>query len=50
MDSVLDKLHEGGISVFLATPSGGKPAWLAARYPETLRVSAARESVARRSA
>ncbi|EHE5102599.1 beta-galactosidase [Salmonella enterica] len=42
MDTVLDKLYEGGISVFLATPGGGKPAWLAARYPETLRVSAAR--------
>ncbi len=42
MDNVLDTLHAGGISVFLATPSGGKPAWLAARYPETLRVSAAR--------
>lgn len=42
MDTVLDKLHDGGISVFLATPGGAKPAWLAARYPETLRVSADR--------
>ena len=42
MDKVLDKLYEGGISVFLSTPGGAKPAWLAERYPETLRVSAER--------
>ncbi|WP_258316068.1 beta-galactosidase, partial [Escherichia coli] len=45
LDEVLDKLHAGGISVFLATPSGAKPAWLAARYPEVLRVSASREKM-----
>lgn len=42
MDRVLDKLCEAGISVFLATPGGARPAWLTARYPETLRVSTAR--------
>lgn len=45
LDEVLDKLHAGGISVFLATPSGAKPAWLAARYPEVVRVSASREKM-----
>ena len=35
---VLDRLHENGISVFLATPSGARPAWMRRRYPEVLRV------------
>ena len=35
---VLDRLHENGISVFLATPSGARPAWMSRRYPEVLRV------------
>lgn len=34
----MDKLHNNGISVILATPSGAKPAWLAQKYPEVLRV------------
>ena len=34
----LDKLHAGGISVLLATPSGARPGWLSAKYPEVLRV------------
>lgn len=38
MDQVLDKLHENGISVFLATPSGARPAWMSQKYPEVLRV------------
>ena len=36
---VLDKLHENGISVFLATPSGARPAWMDAKYPEVMRVN-----------
>ena len=40
MDTILDKLHANGIRVNLATPTGAKPAWLAANYPETLRVDA----------
>ena len=35
---MLDRLHENGISVFLATPSGARPAWMSRRYPEVLRV------------
>ncbi|QQN35478.1 beta-galactosidase [Rahnella aceris] len=38
LDQVLDKLHENGISVFLATPSGARPAWMSQKYPEVLRV------------
>ncbi len=40
LDKVIDNLHTAGIKVFLATPSGARPAWLAAKYPEVLRVSA----------
>ena len=36
--SVLDRLHENGVSVFLATPSGARPAWMSLKYPEVLRV------------
>ncbi|HCQ4576656.1 TPA: beta-galactosidase, partial [Escherichia albertii] len=43
LDEVLDKLYAGGVSVFLSTPSGAKPAWLTARYPQVLRVNASRE-------
>ncbi|MFC3911961.1 beta-galactosidase [Pseudaeromonas sharmana] len=39
LDSVLDNLHQNGISVFLATPSGARPAWLSNKFPEVLRVS-----------
>jgi beta-galactosidase len=42
LDSILDKLAENGISVFLATPSGARPAWLSQAYPEVLRVNSAR--------
>ncbi|XBS70011.1 beta-galactosidase [Acerihabitans sp. KWT182] len=38
LDEVLDKLHQHRISVFLATPSGARPAWLSQKYPEVLRV------------
>ena len=38
LESVLDELHAGGISVFLATPSGARPAWMSQKYPEVLRV------------
>ena len=37
MDKMLDDLHGAGINVFLATPSGARPGWLAAGYPEVLR-------------
>ncbi len=38
LDTILDKMHENGIAAILATPSGARPAWLAQKYPEVLRV------------
>ncbi len=40
LDDIIERLHRGGISVFLATPSGAKPNWLGLRYPEVRRVDA----------
>ncbi len=39
MDQIIDRLHKAGIKIFLATPSGARPAWMAEKYPEVLRVS-----------
>lgn len=39
LDHMIDTLYNNGISVILATPSGARPAWLSARYPEVLRVT-----------
>ena len=38
LDSLLDKLQQNNIAVFLATPSGARPAWMSQKYPEVLRV------------
>lgn len=38
LDRILDKLHENGKDVILATPSGARPVWLSQKYPEVLRV------------
>lgn len=38
LDTIMDKLVENGVYAILATPSGARPAWLAAKYPEVLRV------------
>ena len=38
LDSILDKLYAAGIHVFLATPSGARPAWMSQAYPQVLRV------------
>ena len=38
LDQVIDRLWKGGIHVDLATPSGARPAWMAQKYPEVLRV------------
>ena len=38
LDQVMDMLHENGIKAILATPSGARPAWLAQKYPQVLRV------------
>ncbi|PTM59773.1 beta-galactosidase [Desmospora activa] len=42
LDRVLDTFAENGIYAFLATPSGARPAWMSAKYPEVLRVEANR--------
>ncbi len=39
MDALIDRLWRAGIHVILATPSGARPAWMAQRYPEVLRVT-----------
>jgi beta-galactosidase len=38
LDTVMDMLAENGGYVVLATPSGARPAWMAKKYPEVLRV------------
>lgn len=42
LDRVLDSFAANGIYALLATPSGARPAWMSARYPEVLRVGANR--------
>ena len=39
LDQVIDRLWKGGIHVFLATPSGARPSWMAQKHPEVLRVN-----------
>jgi beta-galactosidase len=39
MAKTIDRLYAAGVRVILATPSGARPAWLAEKYPEVLRVS-----------
>ena len=34
LDKTLDRLHNNGISVILATPSGARPAWMDRSHPE----------------
>ena len=36
LDTVIGKLHAGGIAVNLATATASPPPWVSARYPETL--------------
>ncbi len=39
LDNILDSLYSAGIRVFLSTPSGARPSWLAHKYPEVLRTA-----------
>jgi len=39
LDRVIEKLHENGIKIILATPTGARPNWLAKKYEETNRVT-----------
>ena len=34
LDDIMDRMAKAGKKVFLATPSGSKPAWLSQKYPE----------------
>nr|MBO2494623.1 beta-galactosidase [Clostridia bacterium] len=45
LDTIMDKLAENGIYAILATPSGARPAWLAQKYPEVLRVLPNRQRI-----
>lgn len=40
LDDVFERAARQGIKLFLATPSAGKPAWLAQKYPDAQRVGA----------
>ena len=42
MREIIARLYRAGISVALATPSGARPAWMARKYPEVMRVNADR--------
>ena len=39
LDDVMDRAAQRGMAVVLATPSGAKPNWMAAKYPEIRRMS-----------
>ena len=39
LDDIFDRAEAQGTKVILATPSGARPRWLAATYPEVLRVN-----------
>lgn len=43
LDEVMDMLAANGIKAVLATPSGARPAWMAEKYPEVLRVDGNRQ-------
>jgi beta-galactosidase len=40
LDRVLDRLHDGGIKVALATPTASPPPWFTLAHPEAMPVSA----------
>jgi len=42
LDQVLDSFAENGVYAWLATPSGARPAWMSAKYPEVRRIGANR--------
>ncbi|MBR4765722.1 MAG: beta-galactosidase [Clostridia bacterium] len=39
LDEIMEKFSRNGIAAVLATPSGARPAWMALKYPEVLRVN-----------
>jgi beta-galactosidase len=38
LDNIMDRLAKKGYNAIIATPSGARPAWMAAKYPEVRRV------------
>lgn len=42
LDKIFDDIDSFGGKVILATPSGARPAWMSQKYPDVLRVNAAR--------
>ena len=38
LEKIIDNLYENGIYTVLSTPSGARPAWMAEKYEEVLRV------------
>jgi len=42
LDQIMENMYANGIHVILATPSGGKPPWMAGKYPEIMRTRADR--------
>lgn len=38
LEKIIDNLYQNGIYTVLSTPSGARPAWLDAKYPEAMRV------------
>ena len=43
MAEIIDRLYAAGVRVNLATPTGARPAWMAKKYPEVLRVGPGRQ-------
>ncbi len=37
LDRIMDRMDKEGKKVFLATPSGARPPWMAIKYPEVMR-------------
>ena len=46
LDKIFDDVDKMGGNVILATPSGARPAWLSAAYPEVLRTTEKQEKLA----
>jgi beta-galactosidase len=45
LDEIMDLLAANGLVAVLATPSGARPAWMSAKYPEVLRVNEDRQRI-----
>ncbi len=45
LEQIVHRLYTNGIYTILATPSATRPAWMAKKYPEVMRVNANRERV-----